>query len=337
MASRDQKFQAAFKRYMNVMFEHFSGDEEMEEEYQWKITAMTENKRTSIHQYELQLQTRYQIGETTVRTQNTITGEWSEPGPIYANYRGIPTPEQLKQHMNNTFDRYAVYHTQYMEERLAFVELNTVMTMEDDLAIYGVISVVYYLGKFPYPVRLTRMQYLREKCVGLQVENSKRFADIVKLKKMVYTRNLSILNQQERAQVTIREMYAKLLVYHQGGGSGGGSEVVKLSTENIVVDCPVCLNSIESADNLMVPACCHIICTDCEARCTKCPICREVFVKTSTVALDNVPLLVDNNPAQDQIPLPDNNNNPIPLPVPILDDPIDEDVMDLIFGEDSNH
>ena len=318
MASRDQKFQAAFKRYMNIMFEHFSGDDELQEKYQWKITAMTDNKRLSIHQYELQLQTRYQIGETTVRTQNTITGEWSEPGPIYVNYRGVPTPEQLKQHLNNTFDQYAVYHAQYVEERLAFVELNTVMAMEDDLAIYGVISVVYYLGKFPYPVRLTRMQYLREKCAGLQVENSKRFADIVKLKKMVYTRNKSILNQQERAQVTIREMYAKLLVNIETGGA--------IAEGSTLVDCPVCLNSIESADKLMVPACCHIICTDCEARCTKCPICREIFIKTSTVALDDIPL-PDNNP----------DNNQIPLPVPILDNPIDEDVMDLIFGEDSNH
>ena len=39
-------------------------------------------------------------------------------------------------------------------------------------------------------------------------------------------------------------------------------------------ECPVCLLEIEP-DKLTIPECYHFICSDCDARCNRCPICRS--------------------------------------------------------------
>jgi len=80
---------------------------------------------------------------------------------------------------------------------------------------------------------------------------------------------IAIIQEQHRGRNALIERFDKLTnVFRKMAKDAYAKEEPQ--------DCPICLDPI-AVENLHVTLCGHHVCTVCNSRCTKCPLCRETY------------------------------------------------------------
>lgn len=58
---------------------------------------------------------------------------------------------------------------------------------------------------------------------------------------------------------------------------------LQLIESDPTLECPVCLNRLQSVDVQTLVPCGHLLCTVCSSRCAACPLCRKGIDKVVAV------------------------------------------------------
>jgi len=256
--TRDQQFIVAFSTFMNT---HFVDKGKLN---RWNIELLTKNTRKNIHEYKVtfpETYLAYHLDCAITRRDGTIEG----PGPVYLP-QPIPDIVEYMVTLGSYFTQFRCYD-HITSKLLSAVSLGDYNESDKSIQIF----VTYYKQFYPYPTILTREQQLE-----IQLHEMTRRALIAEESCQ------GILGAKHAAEQHIddlTEFYTNLIGEHQRLIDLMKTSYVKSvrdSYENAPKDCPVCMDPIPM-ENLGIPICGHLICTDCKYKCANCPICREPY------------------------------------------------------------
>ena len=250
--TRKQQFHIAIETYVNEYLSTYS-DENIVQGFRWAITDTSPNNSSALHTYEITIPNRVRIPLNELDTYMTVT-------------QRIPTPDQFQEHLNQYFLPFTMFCT-WSGEKAAYVEMTNTTFINETLT--GNIKVVYKPRHFPYPVKKTHLEQLREHCEELEHECETNRSVIQVQKKTLKKLRVKMRRYQERMQQIVRDGYETIEKYTHGKEQ-----------------CPVCISDIIAKENLMVPLCGHYICSDCMPKCERCPICRDVYIRPVPTMLD---------------------------------------------------
>jgi len=260
--TRDIQFQWCFKEFMDSTSDLYYPDLK-----EWSLKSLTENKSSSIHQYQLKVPAKSVIYTIDPHT-DPITG-LRQPGAVVQGDQEIPE-------IHDFSDKFQVYFDKYnMKSHGVIVSYTSIgsVVKTDQGELSARIMVRYYKSYLPYPSKKKTDDQIRDRCIFLEGENTilnetlfdlnslnnKQRKDIKQLKKRIVESNVeSILKTRE----IIDKMERKIKEYYK-----------ELNRQD---DCPVCYECIKS-EELVTPGCCHYICGKCYDRCDICPICRDKY------------------------------------------------------------
>lgn len=255
--TRKQQFHTAMETYVNEYLSAFS-NQNVIQGFQWSIADTSDVHSSSLHTYEIMIPKRVRLPFDDVPdTYMTVT-------------QRVPEPDVFQTDLNQYFGQFAM-RCQWTDRREAYVEMTDALDADDCLK--GNIKVVYKPRHFPYPVKKTPLEQLRERSQELEQECEMKNTVIQVQRKTLKKLRLKMRRYQERMQQIIRDGYEMIIT---------GQPPTK-------EQCPVCISEIGAKENLMVPLCGHFICSDCMPKCEKCPICRDVYVRPMpAVSLDEI-------------------------------------------------
>jgi hypothetical protein len=197
------------------------------------------------------------------------------PGPLYVDQE-VPDLRCFALNFTNYFTTYSLERNGIL---VAFTSLHNPLVNEAGDLVSDII-VCYSKSYIPYPTNQLSKEQFEQRCKQLEENNRNMEYEIQELSNIVHTQNKKVnrlkrtMRHQEnvlneklgntiyRMQEKIRELYHRL-----------GEEAQE--------ECPVCYEKIET-NGLVVPGCCHYICSGCNEQCNKCPICREDYVVSVT-------------------------------------------------------
>ena len=257
--TRDQQFQASFKRFMDEICSVYYPDLR-----EWDLNCETANKTSSVHEYAFNIPQKvvvysvdaYIDPEGVLHPPETVEGE-----------QEVPAVPDFLTHFHNYFDAYILKHFDTMLSYTSMIQINS------ENGFNGKIVVSYYKSHLPYPSEKKTFEQLQERCNHLERENKylgETIADYSEvsstqakeLRKLRRRLNRIQLDSVLKLRETVHKMQSKIRGYYEELGKTD--------------ECPVCYECIKS-HQLMVPGCCHYICSDCHDRCDICPICREEY------------------------------------------------------------
>lgn len=255
--TRKQQFHSALENYVNEYVSNFS-DQNVVQGFQWSITDTSDSGSSSLHTYQIVIPRRIRLPFDDIpETYMTVS-------------QNIPEPTAFQTDLNHYFEPFAM-RCQWTDRREAYVEMTE--ALDADECLKGNIKVVYKPRHFPYPVKKTPLEQLRERNQDLEHDCEMKTTVIQVQRKTLKKLRLKMRRYQERMQQIIRDGY----------------EMMIEGKVNMQEKCPVCISEISAKENLMVPLCGHFICSDCMPKCDKCPICRDVYIRPMpAVSLDEV-------------------------------------------------
>uniref|UniRef100_A0A6C0HIV5 RING-type domain-containing protein n=1 Tax=viral metagenome TaxID=1070528 RepID=A0A6C0HIV5_9ZZZZ len=260
--SRAEQFGMAFEDFM---FKEFVDTGKL---HRWALNLSTQNTRKNIHDYTLVLPRTYFA--YVLDTQITLADGTKEgPGPIHLPHE-MPPIDELIQTIRAHFSQFS-----YVEDEriLSEVRINKEAT-EDEIGNKHIdIQVVYYKKYQPYPVQLTREQELEVQLMQAErraqdAENNYQLTQqILENERDEY---MDVIQEQQRRMEAQTIKLAKM-----------ESVLRKMALEIYAKEedptpCPVCFDPI-TVEKFNITHCGHHVCTDCNSKCTKCPLCREAY------------------------------------------------------------
>lgn len=255
--SREQLFYLAFADFI----------ENQVSNVHYKLDSLTENKQKNVQNYHLHMP-----WTTTVGVQDLTINGVSIEEPIYQE-QWIPERAEFIAMVNDYFDAYSLHQNNEYGPRLSYITIRSDHLIEDDFASYTyMITVVYYKKHKPFPQNHAasdvndEIPRLKTIIQTLESVNANYLSRISRLREILSDERLCLKKMSRKAsrqnylnhartEKHIREMFATCKVIH---------------------DCPVCFEQI-TPTSLVVPLCCHYICTGCASNCEKCPLCRENY------------------------------------------------------------
>jgi len=260
--TRHQQFSASLDDFMVSMNDLYYPDMK-----QWFTECQTKNKSSSVHEYCLRIQKQNDLYVIDPYF-NVLTGEFMEREVVKEDQE-VPTVDEFHTHFHEYFDKYILTRSDTVLSGLSIVDSG--IGENGDLNVN--IRVKYYRSHLPYPTSLQSPKQLKERCVQLQLTNCELESELQASTEVVMEQSKEIRRLKRRmnnmlvsATLKLRETIHKM------------QKKIRESYEelNKAEECPVCYECIKS-EELMVPACCHNICSGCYDRCEDCPICRELY------------------------------------------------------------
>jgi hypothetical protein len=232
----------------------------------WTLENLTKNRTSYHHTYGLKIPQKIIIG---MIDSYTIDGDVHEEQNIYQR-QAIPDIADFESSLDRHFEKYAlVIH----DTSMSYVEVEKALDEEDFLAV---INVVYHKQHLPYKVYLSEKEELQAKVLSLEehVSNLKRnVRTSAEMYEEKYLENTKLLRKLRRFTYKLHEANKKdaiiLAMQKKMREMYAASEKKE--------DCPVCWEPICS-EALVVPGCCHSICSSCVERCKICPLCRDEYL-----------------------------------------------------------
>jgi hypothetical protein len=234
----------------------------------WSLNLLTKNTRKNIHDYQLVLPSKY-IAYFLDKEVSLADGGTEGPGPIYLPQE-MPTMQDFMGEATAYFGKFVYTENDKIVSGVRFglpfkeAEENGNKTID--------IQVVYHKKYRPYPVPLTREQELEiqlmraERRAADAEDNYQSMLGICEREREDY---IAIIQEQHRGRNALIERFDKLTnVFRKMAKDAYAKEEPQ--------DCPICLDPI-AVENLHVTLCGHHVCTVCNSRCTKCPLCRETY------------------------------------------------------------
>jgi hypothetical protein len=257
--SREQMFYQAFEEFI---CDHVSN-------IYYEIGSLTENKQKNVQNYRLTLPWTSVVGVQDL----TVNGIRTEQ-PIYQE-QWIPERTECIARFNDYFDAYSLHQNNELGPRLSYMVIRSDRSSDDDdpanANIY-MITVVYHKGHKPFPHKsatgdvndeIPRLKNVIQTLEAVKYNYQCRISNLreilgderLRMKKMARKTSSQAYRNHARTEKHIREMFDTCKVIH---------------------DCPVCMDPIVASE-LVVPLCCHYICTGCASNCVICPLCRENY------------------------------------------------------------
>jgi hypothetical protein len=263
-ATRDQQFRKAFDVFMEEYGREFCN--EFGELQGWTLENLTKNRTSYQHNYGLKIPHRFPIA----KIDHHHFGEQVHEAQDLYQMQSIPDTEDFENSLNRHFEKYSLV---VQDTYMSYVEVESSDDQEDFLAI---INVVYHKQHLPYKVYLSEKEELQAKVASLEehVSNLKRnIKASAEMYEEKYLENTKLLRKLRRFTYKIHEANKKdaiiLAMQKKMREMYAASEKKE--------DCPVCWEPICS-EALVVPGCCHSICSACIERCTSCPLCRDEYL-----------------------------------------------------------
>lgn len=244
--SRSEQFCELFG---NIISNHFITSNQV---CIWNLKLLTENTRKNIHKYQLIFPAKYlayHLDKRVVLPDGTTEG----PGPIYLPQE-IPPLEYFIRETKAYFDKFM-----YVENGaiLSGVKICTPIEESSGNKILN-IYVLYHKKYQPYPIPLTREQELEKKLKETEIRSAT-------LEQQIQSYSVVVRNQRNTIQAQ-SERFDKLARLFR-----------KMATDAYAKedpqDCPICLDPIDM-ENVHITLCGHTLCTVCNMKCRKCPLCR---------------------------------------------------------------
>jgi len=263
--TRHQKFTASFKGLLPHL------KKEHPDFKKYALYCTTENKSSSVHDYTLYIPKKIALYTIDAHT-NAVTGQQVEREVVMED-QDVPDTDTLELFFNDYFYNFDLVKSGKVVSDVSIADIK--IDAKGDLN--AKIQVKYYRSHLPYPIKVQAIlspQQLKERCAELELTNRDLEADLKAYTEVVTTQSKEIRQLKRRMNTihvdsvlklreTVHKMQAKIRESYQ--------------ELNKAEECPVCYECIKS-EELMVPGCCHNICTGCFDRCDSCPICREGYV-----------------------------------------------------------
>jgi hypothetical protein len=232
----------------------------------WVINLQTKNTRKKIHDYKLVIPLNYlayYLDNQVVRGSGITEG----PGAVYLPQE-MPPMDEFIQIIQSHFDKFAYSKNGKI---LSGVRIGDLVEATNGDKVID-LQVVYHKKYQPYPIRLSREQELEiqlmkaERKAADAEDNCHMMLNICGRERAKYTAIIG--DQYDRLQFQV-ERFNKLANIFR-----------KIATDAYAKgepqDCPVCLDPI-ALENLQIALCGHNICTVCNSRCSRCPLCRDEY------------------------------------------------------------
>jgi len=233
----------------------------------WSLNLLTKNTRKSSHDYQLVFPSKYLAYH--LDKEVIVDGITEGPGAVYLPQE-MPTMQDFMGEATAYFGKFA-----YTENGkiVSGVRFSLPFKEEEDNGNKTIdIQVVYHKKYQPYPVPLTREQELEiqlmraERRAADAEDNYQMMLGICERERSDY---MSIIHTQHRVSNALIDRLDKLVnVFRKMAKDSYAKEEPQ--------DCPICLEPI-ALENLHVTLCGHRVCTVCNIRCDKCPLCREDY------------------------------------------------------------
>jgi hypothetical protein len=228
----------------------------------WSLNLLTKNTRKNTHDYQLVFPGKYFAYHLD---KEVIVGGVAEgPGPIYLPQE-MPAMQDFMGEATAYFGKFAYTEN---DKIVSGVRFGLLTEEEENGNKILDIQVVYHKKYQPYPIPLTREQELEiqlmraERRAADAEDNYHMMLGICESERSDYT---SIIQTQHRV---IDRLDKLVNVFRKMAKDSYAKEEPQ--------DCPICLEPIV-LENLHVTLCGHRVCTVCNARCDKCPLCREDY------------------------------------------------------------
>lgn len=231
----------------------------------YDLMLLTENTRKKIHNYKLVIPLKHMA--YYLDTKVVLGGITEGPGPVYLP-QIMPTMDEFLQRTRSHFDKFAYVEKGKILSGVKFSDPVKAENGNNEIDI----QVVYHKKYHPYPVRLTREQELEiqllkaERRAAHSEDNYQMMLHqlLVERDEFIDTINDEFSRRQRQVERfdKLANIFRKMAMnaYVQGEPQ----------------DCPVCLEPI-AVENLHITFCGHRVCTVCNRKCTRCPLCREEY------------------------------------------------------------
>jgi hypothetical protein len=249
--SRAEQFNDMFMEFVS---KHFVNTGKI---CKWEFNLLTENTRKNIHDYQLVIPAKY----LAFYTENEFImedGTTQGPGVIYLPQE-IPPMDDFIQEAHAYFGKFG----DTCRSMNAFAGVKIGIPVIQDNGNHTIDIRVIYADKCrpPYPVPLTREQELERQLMDAanQLTDYEERIRAYKCEKIAYS-------------ALVREQHARLTKLERTFKKMATDAYIKEGLQ----DCPVCFEPI-AVENLYITLCGHKLCTSCNSKCTRCPLCREKY------------------------------------------------------------
>lgn len=247
----------------------------------WELKLLTKNTRKKIHDYELIFPKKYlayHLDKCILLNDGTTEG----PGPVYLPQE-IPPLDYFIERAHEYFGEFGCTRDSINSRHNTWgVRIGELKTDNDGNKIIEIHVVYGDKHYMPYPARLTKEQELEKK---LEEANRKVQETENKLRAALHERNISRIERDNFHDEKIRYVCIarkqQRIINQLNIKTGIMERSLKLLAKESYrkgepQDCPICFEQI-TLEKLHTTICGHTLCTDCNAKCTKCPLCRENY------------------------------------------------------------
>lgn len=273
--SRAEQFNDLF---MDFVSKHFVNTGKI---CKWEFNLLTENTRKNIHDYQLVIPCKYlayNLDKPVVLSDGTTEG----PGPIYLPQE-IPPMDDFIQEAHSYFGKYGdTYRCMIVS---AGVKIGIPVIQDNGDHTIGIRVVYADKCRPPYPVPLTREQELEKQLMdaATQLTDYKERIRTYKCEKIAYSATVKeqcITIQKQAERLAKWQRAYKAMEIKAARFTKLESTFKKMATDiykkEAPQDCPICFEQI-AVETLHTTLCGHNLCTDCNRKCTRCPLCRENY------------------------------------------------------------
>jgi len=263
--TRDQQFRKSFDVYM----EKAIADLELVNLMVWSLTSRGSASNSNTHNYTLfvpKIRELYQLNiEGGIETEKI-----DQP---------LPDMTLFRQHFDAYFKSYILKKGSKI---VSYLEMTEDSVTDDNLCVN--LNVIYHRGHIPYPHNNVETEKLIEMNKSMDLKIKLLEVDVQTLLEDIGDKDQEIgqLHRKLRLQKTKTNdfivKYNHELELRESNVRRAHTAIREFYRNSEKrEDCPVCYEPIP-VEKLVVPGCCHYICTTCATNCTSCPICREVYV-----------------------------------------------------------
>lgn len=270
MTTRDQRFRDSFDEFFSTEIKN----EQIK--YYSPLRLLTKNTKKHVHEYVLTIPSKYKICDITHDIFDE-EGQLIHPRESVFTEQPLPDFDYFEMKYLEYFDKYRLFDGY---KSLSWTYLYDSNTNEnnfesDNPTFTVVIDVCYYKNYSPYPIK-PETANTNGKYNKLLKEHNNLLEEKEKLLNEIDEINEMLLDSERAYRILRKKMKRTNEMYSNNHNRITNKLIEFLNQQNSYEDCPVCYEKMNS-DNIVVPGCCHYICSDCMNKCQSCPICREKY------------------------------------------------------------
>jgi hypothetical protein len=259
--TRDQQFTASFTDFLVCLKNEYPDLNKM------AFFCTTKNKSSSVHEYTLHIPKQTVLYTIDAHT-NVLTGEQVEREVVMED-QDVPDDDSFRTFIDDYFGDFYLKKGEKFLSDVSVTDIN----IDAKCDLIAKIQVKYHKSYLPYPTKSQSPQQLKEQCAQLKLTNRELEVELQASTEVVMAQSKEIRRLKRRLNTIRVDSVLKLreTIHRMQAKIRESYEELKKADE-----CPVCYECIKS-EELMVPGCCHNICTGCFDRCDSCPICRDEY------------------------------------------------------------